>query len=43
MENANGVALLNKAEIMSNGGTWEKILVINLLMDYFKALPREKK
>ena len=32
MENANGVALLNKAEIMSKG-TWEKILAINLLMD----------
>jgi hypothetical protein len=42
MENANGVALLNKAEIMLNGGTWEKILYINLLVDHFKALPREK-
>jgi hypothetical protein len=29
MENANRVALLNKAEIMSNGDTWEKILAIH--------------
>jgi len=35
-------SLLNKAETMSNGGTWEKILAINLLMDHFMALPREK-
>jgi hypothetical protein len=38
----NGVALSNKAESMSNGGTWKKILAINLLMDHFRALPREK-
>jgi hypothetical protein len=35
-------ALLDKAESMSNGGTWEKILAINLLMDHFSTLPREK-
>ena len=33
MEDDNGIALLDKAETMSNGGTWEKILAINLLMD----------
>jgi len=38
----NGIAILNKAESMSNGGTWEKILAINLLMDHFRTLPREK-
>ena len=27
---------------MSNGGKWEKILAINLLMDHFRTLPREK-
>lgn len=42
MENDNGIALLNKAESMSNGGTWEKILAINLLMDHFMTLPRDK-
>ena len=42
MENDNGIALLNKAEGMSNGGIWEKILAINLLMDHFGSLPREK-
>ena len=42
MENDNDIALLNKAESMSNGGTWEKILAINFLMDHFRTLPREK-
>ncbi|HZD33776.1 MAG TPA: hypothetical protein VE130_01110 [Nitrososphaeraceae archaeon] len=42
MENDNGIALLNKAESMSNGGIWEKILAINLLMDHFRSLPNEK-
>lgn len=42
MENDNDIALLNKAEIMSNGGIWEKILAINLLMDHFRSLPSEK-
>jgi hypothetical protein len=42
MENDNGIALLDKAESMSNGGIWEKILAINLLMDHFGSLPREK-
>ena len=27
---------------MSNGGIWEKILAINLLMDHFRSLPNEK-
>jgi hypothetical protein len=27
---------------MSNGGLWEKILAINLLMDHLRTLPREK-
>ena len=40
MENDN--ALLSKAESMSNGGIWEKILAVNLLMDHFRTLPREK-
>lgn len=40
MENDN--ALLDKAESMSNGGRWEKILAINLLMDHFWTFPREK-
>ena len=35
MEDDNGIALIDKAETMPNGGTWEKILAINLLMDYF--------
>jgi hypothetical protein len=38
----NGIALLDKAETMSIGGRWEKILAINLLMDHFRTLPREK-
>ncbi|MGB7633143.1 MAG: hypothetical protein WBL68_05420 [Nitrososphaeraceae archaeon] len=42
MGDDNGIALLDKAETMSNGGTWEKILAINLLMDHFRTLPREK-
>jgi len=42
MEDDNGIALLDKVETMSNGGTWEKILAINLLMDHFRTLPREK-
>lgn len=42
MEGDNGIALLSKAESMSNGGTWEKILAINLLMDHFRTLPGEK-
>lgn len=42
MENGNGIALLDKAETMSNGGKWEKIIAINLLMDHFRTLPREK-
>jgi hypothetical protein len=42
MGDGNGIALLDKAETMSNGGTWEKILAINLLMDHFRTLPREK-
>ena len=42
MEDHNGIALLDKAETMSNGGTWEKILAINLLMDHFRTLPTEK-
>ena len=42
MEDDNGIALLDKAETMSNGGAWEKILAINLLMDHFRTLPREK-
>jgi hypothetical protein len=42
MENDNDNALLNKAETMSEGGKWEKILAINLLMDHFGTLPREK-
>ena len=42
MENDNDNALLNKAETMSDGGKWEKILTINLLMDHFRTLPREK-
>lgn len=42
MENDNGIALLNKAENMSNGGIWEKILATNLLMDRFGSLPNEK-
>ena len=42
MKNDNGIALLNKAEGMSNGGIWEKILAINLLMDHFGSLPNEK-
>jgi len=29
MGDGNGIALLDKAETMSNGGTWEKILAIN--------------
>lgn len=42
MENDNGIALLDKAESMSNGGIWEKILATNLLMDHFGSLPSEK-
>jgi hypothetical protein len=41
MENDN--VFLNKAESMSNGGRWEKILTINILMDHFWTFPREKK
>ncbi len=42
MESENGIALLSKAESMSNGGRWEKILAINLLMDHYRTLPGEK-
>jgi hypothetical protein len=42
MENNNNIALLKKAETMSDGGKLEKILAINLLMDHFRTLPREK-
>ena len=42
MGDDNCIALLDKAETMSNGGTWEKILAINLLMDHFRTLPTEK-
>jgi hypothetical protein len=43
MGNNNDNALLKKAETMSKGGKLEKILAINLLMDHFRTLPREKK
>ena len=43
MEDDNGIALLDKAETMSNGGTWEKILAINLLMDHFIGHCLQKK
>jgi len=39
----NDITLLEKAEIMSNGGTWEKVLAVNLLMDHFMALSKRKK
>ena len=42
MGDDNCIDILDKAETMSNGGTWEKILAINLLMDHFRTLPREK-
>ena len=42
MGNNNDNALLKKAETMSKGGKLEKILAINLLMDHFRTLPREK-
>jgi hypothetical protein len=42
MENGNDITLLEKAETMSNGGTWEKILAVNLSMDHFTALSKEK-
>jgi hypothetical protein len=42
MENNSDNSLLKRAETMSNGGTWEKVLAINLLMDHFRTLPREK-